>query len=121
MPNSLLSRCKCFIVIFQVTRYKVVVASNSYLRGLQAIKKKGVDYCIGQLSLGVEHFVKITKADYGEINEIFGDFLWHGEQDNSDETADTFFHNTGDIDFPWLQDDDFTACDDDIQDPDSDT
>ena len=67
--------------------YKVVNGSYSYLGGLQALKKKGVEFCIKQLNLGVEHFARITAGDYSKIQECFkiDGFLWSLTESDSDE------------------------------------
>lgn len=92
-----------------MTRYKVGEVSNRYLLGLRALKKKGVDYCISQLHLGVQHFEKITLGDYSDMKELFFNFpldhdensdgnvriaanddecFWNGNSDDSEEDND---------------------------------
>ncbi|XP_028394843.1 uncharacterized protein LOC114518989 [Dendronephthya gigantea] len=60
----------------EFVQYKVKNASHSYLCGLQALKKKGLEYCIKQLNMGVEHFSRITAGDYSKVQECFHGFPW---------------------------------------------
>jgi hypothetical protein len=67
-------------------KYKVVVGSHSHLRGLQALKKKGIKFCVKQLNLGIEHFARILAGDYSRIQECFNidNFPWSLTENDSD-------------------------------------
>ena len=74
--------------------------SSRCLFDLKALKKKGIDYCINQIYLGVEQFGKITLGDYSNMKECFvsfplnedsganSNFDWTNKSDSNDDADD---------------------------------
>ena len=86
--------------------------SSQYLLGLKALKKKGIDYSIKQLHLGVEHFERIKMGDYSDVKEVFiglpfgmdDDFRNNDYKDSSDDSYDDDDDNVVDNSFDGCHD-----------------